>query len=475
LHRRFGSQHFDFQQESFIMQNWNVWKVMSSWGVIGALVGLLGWIQSNPFLLTLGSVAAIWFVWTCYGEFIQRLRDRKNQLLTVSLHKEDDTLPPDEVTMEDLISSMTREGRYGLLLRPQIAIDLWPEQITAAKEKLFNEMGLIPSGEVELHSASISGHDQRNQDRSTTTQIEFVPSYFLDRYPITNRQYQTFVDAGGYAQTSLWDPEILPAVLEFTDSTGQPGPRWWRNGKFLSGEESFPVVGVSWYEALAYARWSGKRLPSGAQWVKAASWPVPVSATRLKQRQYPWGDCMENGRANLWDSGLGRVVSIHEFNTGANISGVHQLIGNVWEWTETDFVDPQMEEQDFENGILKSIRGGAFDTYFDHQAASQFESADNPLSRKHNVGFRCALNWDEISLGDSNEESSNGMSTEDVVSVVHHLQPVRPVNETALADEELELAITNHDAEKTDFSIAENGQWARTSQVVCETSEEGNP
>ena len=107
------------------------------------------------------------------------------------------------------------------------------------------------------------------------------------------------------------------------------------------------------------------------------------------QRKYPWGNTMERQRANLWGSGPGNTTPIGEFSSGVSVGGVYQMIGNVWEWTADDFqwvaagrpIEP----------LLKSIRGGAFDTYFDNQATSQFASGENPLGRKHNIGFRCAL------------------------------------------------------------------------------------
>ena len=123
-----------------------------------------------------------------------------------------------------------------------------------------------------------------------------VAHFFLDRYPVTNREYYEFVAAGGYGQLSLWDESIWTAVLDFVDLTGEPGPRFWKMGCFAAGKENHPVVGVSWHEAAAYARWTGKRLPTDAEWVKAGSWPVNVSVTNRAQRKYPWGDTMDRDR-----------------------------------------------------------------------------------------------------------------------------------------------------------------------------------
>ncbi|HVW39425.1 MAG TPA: SUMF1/EgtB/PvdO family nonheme iron enzyme, partial [Pirellulales bacterium] len=153
----------------------------------------------------------------------------------------------------------------------------------------------------------------------------------------------------------------------------------------------------SWYEAAAYARWVGKRLPTEAEWVKAGSWPVPLSDKKQWQRKFPWGDTMDRERCNLWGSGPGKVVAVGEFSSGVSVGGVYQLIGNVWEWTSGNFGAADGASQDLLLPVpMKSIRGGAFDTYFENQATCQFQSGENPLSRKHNIGFRCALGMCDV-------------------------------------------------------------------------------
>ena len=253
-------------------------------------------------------------------------------------------------------------------------------------------MCLVPAGEVVVRRTTCLPEAEVD----ATGQQEFpfqVDGYYLDRYPVTNAQYFQFVRHGGYEQMAIWDAEILPAVLDFVDTTGHVGPRFWRNGHYPRGEDHFPVVGVSWYEAAAYARWAGKRLPTDAEWVKAASWPVSIAGHPLLQRRYPWGEAMDRARANLWGSGPGRTVAVDEFSGGVSVGGVQQLIGNVWEWT----VDPLVLEEDPHEptgGVplkMKSLRGGAFDTYLDCQATCHFQSGDDVLARKHNIGFRTAI------------------------------------------------------------------------------------
>ncbi len=150
------------------------------------------------------------------------------------------------------------------------------------------------------------------------------------------------------------------------------------------------MVGISWYEAAAYAKWVGLRLPSEAEWQMAASWRISSEADVF--RRFPWGDAMDYQRCNIWGAGLGRIVSVEEFETGDAPNGVRQLIGNVWEWTDSDF-----EITDAQGRMIigempaKGVRGGAFDTYFDTQATATFRTGQILLGRTHNTGFRCAL------------------------------------------------------------------------------------
>ncbi len=311
-----------------------------------------------------------------------------------------------------LVAQFLAQGRFPLLLRKQVAGNLTPGQLEKAVEALHETMALIPEGEVTV------GPEWRDEEGETGEGEPAVPprvvrvqQLFLDRYPVTNRQYFEFVAAGGYEQMPLWDPAIWPAVLDFVDATGEPGPRFWKCGCYLRGQENLPVVGISWYEAAAYARWLGKRLPTDAEWIKAGSWPVAVSATSRHQRKYPWGDVMDRSRANLWGSGPEKTVAVDEFPTGVSVGGVYQLIGNVWEWTASSFRgidchgDPLLLPTP-----MKSIRGGAFDTYFDNQATCQFQSGETLLARKHNVGMRCAVGACDLVLARLVETGENDRS-----------------------------------------------------------------
>jgi iron(II)-dependent oxidoreductase len=161
-------------------------------------------------------------------------------------------------------------------------------------------------------------------------------------------------------------------------------------------------VGVSWYEAAAYTRWLGKRLPTSAEWEKAASSPIQLPDAAPIQRRYPWGGSIDRSRANIWGAGPGHTVPVADFAAGANAAGIQHLIGNVWEWTTDDFRDPELALP----APMKTIRGGAFDSYFECQVTCQFQSGEVPVSRKHNIGIRCALS--ACDLGAAAEDEPEG-------------------------------------------------------------------
>jgi iron(II)-dependent oxidoreductase len=312
-----------------------------------------------------------------------------------------------------LVDEMIATGRYALLLRPETKRHLTQMHIVRAIRQLDEEMALVPAGRVLLGQLAEQSHsacgwgdiDQRLAERNL---VDVSPAY-LDRFCVTNEQYQRFVDSGGYEQLEFWLEEALPALLDFVDQTGMPGPRYWYDGQYASGEQRLPVVGVSWYEAWAYAQWVGKRLPTDAEWTKAGAWPVESTPGRIAQRRYPWGESFDTRRAHLYGCGADGLVAVDEYPGGTSVGGIHQLIGNVWEWTTTPLAelgDPTLHISD----SIISIRGGAFDTYFENQATCHYQSGEHPLSRRANIGFRLALPMADLEVAtedDAPEEVVN--------------------------------------------------------------------
>jgi iron(II)-dependent oxidoreductase len=304
---------------------------------------------------------------------------------------------------DSLVEQMIAQGREALLLRPQIAANLNDTDLASAQVALDESMAIVPQGVVMMRARCFD--DMEEADRPRGERLVQAEGFFLDRFPVSNGQYQLFVDHGGYEQMSLWDESIWPAVLGFTDSTGQPGPRYWQNGKFPPGKEDHPVVGICWYEAAAFSRWVGKRLPTDPEWVKAGAWPVAAEAGKPVQRKHPWGDAMDRRLVNLWGNGVNDTIPVTASPGSSSVGGVQQLVGNVWEWTSSSFGTWEPAGRKIETTTpLKSIRGGAFDTYFDMQAQCQFQSGETPLARKHNIGFRCALGFCDVVLPHGSSE-----------------------------------------------------------------------
>ncbi len=382
-------------------------KNAALWGTAGfaALNLVLGWVVGSVVLAGAGGCGL------CYVavRLVRRFRVEQSEAMRrrAAVRR---AAPPVPATVrfpanaEDpgtLVRQMQAQGRYALLLRPQIAGNLDARQFAEAVDALQQAMALVPDGEVLLGRVDDLEEGKADDEELAARRVRVVAveRFFLDRHTVTNRQFFEFVAAGGYEQATLWDEAVLPAVLDFVDQTGSPGPRFWQKGCYAAGKEDHPVVGVSWYEAAAYARWVGKRLPTDAEWVKAASWPVQVSATSRMQRKYPWGDTMDRRRANLWGSGPGDTAPVTEYADGVSVGGIHQLIGNVWEWTGSAFraVD-HVQGPVVLDVPMRSIRGGAFDTYFDNQASCQFQSGESLLARKPNIGFRCAVGVCDLML-----------------------------------------------------------------------------
>src|SRR2546421_2150360 len=146
--------------------------------------------------------------------------------------------------------------------------------------------------------------------------------YLMDRFEVTNREFKRFVDSGGYRRRELWEypfvkeGRVIPweqAIARMTDRTGRPGPSIWEAGEYPAGQENHPVAGVSWYEAAAFARFTGKSLPTVAHWNHAASlynsaWIVPASNF--------------SGRGTV-PAGTTRGISAY---------GTYDMAGNVREW-----------------------------------------------------------------------------------------------------------------------------------------------
>ncbi len=300
----------------------------------------------------------------------------------------DTFIPADPIELnDDPLYQAAQLERYGQLIMSRQDYKEHPDVdrvCLSACEKVDEIFAIVPEGFATL-PATI--HDEPGHHEET---FETAP-FLLARHCVTNFQYQKFVEAGGYEQLDLWPKDLWPHLIDFKDLTETPGPRYWRHGRPNKRLLDHPVVGISQFEAAAYARWVGFRLPTEAEWQMAATWRIRSVANTL--RRYPWGDALEINRCNIWASNHAKTVPVDSYAAGAAPNGVLQLIGNVWEWTASDF-----EVADSNGGPIvgdmhmASIRGGAFDTYFPMQATAVFRTGLVSLARAHNVGFRLAWN-----------------------------------------------------------------------------------
>ncbi len=298
-----------------------------------------------------------------------------------------DFVPADKSSLSnDPVERAWQAGRLGLILgRAQEWQDQpgFQEVFERALCAVDERFAVVPDGMISLALTVFDEPGQPEVDVETE-------SYLIARHAVTNADYQLFVDDEAYEQTDLWPEDIWPHLIDFKDQTGEPGPRFWRNGRHDRRLARHPAVGVCYHEAAAYCQWAGLRLPTEAQWQMAASWRVRSAAHTY--RRYPWGDGISLDCCNIWATGVGGTWPVDACPAGAAPNGVLQLIGNTWEWTASDFQAVDREGRTIVgNSLMKSIRGGAYDTYFAWQATGAFRSGLESLARRHNVGFRCAL------------------------------------------------------------------------------------
>ena len=323
-------------------------------------------------------------------------RPRGKKPDTALLHPSAPSLDYEPATLEtiddDPVKSLHQQGRDNVILRKKAEMQDHPgidEIVAAAEHELERRMALVPAGSVSI-SQTLSG-----QLGAAEEDLPVEP-FLLDVHAVTNARFQDFVDAGGYDELEFWPEEIWPHLIELKDLTGSPGPRYWRGGRHDVRLTDHPVVGVSWYESQAYALWIGQRLPTEAEWQMAASWHINSSADLM--RRFPWGDAMNKTRCNIWSSRHGTTQPVSACPEGAAPNQVLQLVGNVWEWTDSEYAITDDEQHPIVGEMpMHVIRGGAFDTYFETQAASQFRTGQIALARMQNTGFRCAMNLADAS------------------------------------------------------------------------------
>ncbi len=194
-----------------------------------------------------------------------------------------------------------------------------------------------------------------------------LPEYWIDKYEVTNRQFKDFLDHGGYQDRQYWKQPLVDhgraisweqAMLKFRDATGRTGPSTWDLGAYPEGQADFPVSGVSWYEAAAYAAFAGKALPTAHQWFNAAGAGIFSDILRF---------------SNFDHKGVARVGSYQ----GMGPFGTYDMAGNVKEWVWN------------EDSANRYLLGGAW-----NEPSYLFLDPDTrpPFDRSPANGFRCVKN-----------------------------------------------------------------------------------
>jgi iron(II)-dependent oxidoreductase len=251
------------------------------------------------------------------------------------------------------------------------------------------DMVSIPAGEFLMGASPGSfAYDNEHPAREV-----FVPAFKIARVPVTNGEFARFVEEGGYERREFWDDE----GWGWREKENWTHPLYWRReGRGWIERRMFdeapleadhPVACVSWYEAEAFARFAGKRLPTESEWERAASW----GDARASKRRYAWGDeAPDDSRCNFRMNAWG-TTAVGSFPAGASVCGFLDMTGNVWEWTSTPFAGfagfepfpyPEYSEVWFD-GDHRVLKGGSWAT-----GASVLRTSFRNFFRRH---FRIAF------------------------------------------------------------------------------------
>jgi iron(II)-dependent oxidoreductase len=255
-------------------------------------------------------------------------------------------------------------------------------------------MAFFPGGEVRV------GTDDRAAayDNERPRHVVRLRPFWIDVAPVTSGEYLAFMEAGGYRRREFWTDEGWSWLGE----AGVSSPKHWtEDGGWRTRtmnvdrplDPARPVCHVSWHEAQAYACFAGKRLPTEAEWEAAASWDPAAGIQRL----YPWGDEPWSPELANLDQLAFDTAPVGAYPRNVSPIGCHGMIGDVWEWTASDFLGypgfeafPYQEYSElFFGAEYKVLRGGSWATRPGAVRAT-FRNWDYPVRRQIFSGFRCA-------------------------------------------------------------------------------------
>ena len=304
------------------------------------------------------------------------------------------------------------------LLCDQYSVSRQPPPAPSARVEGMAEFpgGLFWLGHAQFVQSPMSNAQGRRFgdfafDNEKPAHQVFLQDFALDRALVTNGEFLEFMRAGGYNDYRWWFSEGWETVTK----EQWKAPLYWElhdrewlirdfTGLHAAAEKpDEPVSHVSFFEASAFAKWAGKRLPTEAEWEKAAR--ATDADTRRRGdaetnenglQTFPWGNEPVNGNhANLLENGYWNVAPVGAFPEGANAPGCHQLIGDVWEWTTSDYVPYPGFKSEFDEYNdkwfvnQKVLRGGSFATPQLH-IRSTYRNFFHAHERWMISGFRCA-------------------------------------------------------------------------------------
>jgi gamma-glutamyl hercynylcysteine S-oxide synthase len=254
----------------------------------------------------------------------------------------------------------------------------------------------FPGGRVAIGTADRA----RAYDNERPLHAVELRPFLMDAVPVTNASYLAFMEDGGYRRPELWSE----AGRSWLEENGATAPKYWTQDglgwsyrvldRTFDAADDAPVCHVCWYEAEAYARWAGRRLPTETEWEAAASWD-PETGTA---RHWPWGEEEATAAHANVDQLAFRPARVGSHPRNVSPIGCHGMIGDVWEWTSSafgpypgfeSFPYPEYSEAFFD-GRSRVLRGGSWATR-PGSLRNTFRNWDFPIRRQIFAGFRCAL------------------------------------------------------------------------------------
>lgn len=236
------------------------------------------------------------------------------------------------------------------------------------------DMVPIPAGPF------IMGSDDGPADERPAHKVE-LQTFSIDKFPVANAQFALFLNMAGPVNAKgerLYDVDDNDARIH------KRGEKWVADRGF----ENHPVMEVSWFGARDYCAWVGKRLPSEAEWEKAAR--------GTDGRKYPWGNSPPDKTRAQFRAGWNQTMPVDAFPKGASLYGVLDMAGNAWEWVSSAYspypYNPNDGREDLTPGPVRGTRGGGHDSPAEELTATQRgrNLSRNFRSGHHNIGLRCA-------------------------------------------------------------------------------------